>query len=134
MNRTHDYLWGESYFYSIVRLIPRFLWPDKPVAIDYKYKEMVGLEFDGGGIYTSNDFDLFLNFGYYYVIVYVLWLFLVHWMYQKLINANTKFANKMLLLLLLSSGFGIGGLIENIQIYFLFLLIFVLVNKKWRII
>lgn len=60
--------------------------------------------------------------------------FLVHWMYQKLINANTKFANKMLLLLLLSSGFGIGGLIENIQIYFLFLLIFVLVNKKWRII
>lgn len=134
MNRTHDYLWGESYFYSIVRLIPRFLWPNKPVAIDYKYKEMVGLEFDGGGIYTFNDFDLFLNFGYYYVIVYVLWLFLVHWMYQKLINTNTKFANKMLLLLLLSSGFGIGGLIENIQIYFLFLLIFVLVNKKWRII
>ena len=134
MNRTHDYLWGESYFYSIVRLIPRFLWPNKPVAIDYKYKEMVGLDFDGGGIYTSNDFDLFLNFGYYYVIVYVLWLFLVHWMYQKLINANTKFANKMLLLLLLSGGFGIGGLIENIQIYFLFLLIFVLVNKKWRII
>lgn len=134
MERTHAYLWGESYLYPIARIIPRFLWPDKPVAIDYKYKEMVGLEFDGGGIYTSDDFDIFLNFGYYYVIVYVFWLLLVHWMYQKLIDSNTEFSNKILLLVILTGGFGIGALIQTLEVYVLFLFIFFLVNRKWRII
>ena len=124
MERTHAYLWGESYAYSIARIIPRFLWPDKPIAIDYKYKDMVGLDFDGGGIYTSDDFDMFLNFGYYYVIEYVLWLLLIHWMYQKLIDTKTRFADKMLFLMLITGGFQIGTLIQNIQVYFLFLLIF----------
>lgn len=134
MDRTQEYLWGASYAYPVFRLIPRFIWPDKPMAIDYKYKEMVGLEFEGGGIYTSADFDMFLNFAYYYVIEYVLWLLLVHWMYQKLINSDTNFANKMLILMLLSGGFVVGTLIQNIQVYFLFLIIFFLANRKWRVV
>lgn len=134
MERTHAYLWGESYVYPIFRIIPRFIWPDKPVAIDYKYKDMVGFEFDGGGIYTTDDFDMFLNFGYYYVIEYVIWLLLVHWMYQQLINKNTKFANKMLLLIILSGGYGVGPLIQQFEVYLLFLLVFFVVNRKWRVI
>lgn len=134
MNRTHAYLWGESYYYPIVRLIPRFLWPNKPVSIDYTYKKMAELEFDGGGIYTSNDFDLFLNFGYWYVVVYVFWLLLIHWMYKNLLESNTKFANKMLLLTIFSGGYALGVLISEMQTYFLFLLTFYFVNKKWRVI
>ena len=134
MERTHDYLWGESYAYPLFRLIPRFLWPNKPVAIDYKYKEMVGYDFDGGGIYTSSDFDMFLNFGYWYVIEYVLWLLLIHWMYQQLLNSNAKFANKMLIIILLLGGFGFSGLIQNLQLYVLFLMIFLFLNRKWRVI
>lgn len=134
MDMSQEYLWGTSYAYPIFRIIPRFIWPDKPVAIDYIYKEMVGLEFEGGGIYTTADFDMFLNFGYFYVIEYVLWLLLVHWMYQKLINSDTKFANKMLICMLLLGGFSIGALIQNIQLYFLFLLIFYFINRKWRVI
>lgn len=134
MDRYQEYLWGASYAYPIFRLIPRFIWSDKPMAIDYTYKEMVGLEFEGGGIYTSADFDMFLNFGYYYIIEYILWLLLVHWLYQKLIKANTKFANKMLILMFLSGSFIVGALIQNIQVYFLFLLIFYFINRKWRVI
>ena len=134
LEQTHKYLWGESYAYPIFRIIPRFLWPDKPVSIDYKYKEMVGMDFSGGGIYTTADFDMFLNFGYFYVIEYVLWLLLVHWMYQKLIEAKIKFADKMLILMLLSSSFLVGALIQAIQVYFLFLLIFYFINRKWRVI
>lgn len=134
MEMTNSYLWGESYAYPIFQLIPRFLWPDKPMAIDYKYKEMVGYDFEGGGIYTSADFDMFMNFGYYYVIEYVLWLMLVHWMYQKLIETTTTFANKMLILMFLSGSFVVGTLIQDIQVYFLFLIIFFLVNRKWRVV
>lgn len=134
MEHSPKYLWGESYAYPVYRIIPRFLWPDKPVAIDYKYKEMVGMDFSGGGIYTTADFDMFLNFGYFYVIEYVLWLLLIHWMYQKLIETGTKFADKMLLLMLLSGSFLVGALIQQIQVYFLFLLIFYFINRKWRVI
>lgn len=134
MDKYQEYLWGASYAYPVFRLIPRFIWPDKPMAIDYTYKEMVGLEFEGGGIYTSADFDMFLNFGYYYIIEYVLWLLLVHWMYQKLINTDTKFANKMLILMFLSGSFMVGALFQNIQVYFLFLLVFYFINRRWRVI
>lgn len=134
MDMSQRYLWGASYAYPVFRLIPRFIWPDKPMAIDYKYKEMVGLEFEGGGIYTSADFDMFLNFGYYYVIEYILWLMFIHWMYQKLINSDTKFANKMLILMFMSGSFMVGALIQNIQVYLLFLLIFYFINRKWRVI
>lgn len=134
MELNKEYLWGESYYYSLVRVIPRFLWPDKPVAIDYKYKEMVGLDFEGGGIYTTPDFDMFLNFGYYYIIEYILWLLLIHWMYKKLILQETSFANKMLIMTFLSGSFVINALIQNIQIYFLFLIIFYFINRKWRVV
>lgn len=134
MELNKEYLWGESYYYSLVRVIPRFLWPDKPVAIDYKYKEMVGLDFEGGGIYTTPDFDMFLNFGYYYIIEYILWLLLIHWMYKKLILQKTSFANKMLIITFLSGSFVINALIQNIQIYFLFLIIFYFINRKWRVV
>lgn len=134
MERTHDFLWGEAYAYPVFRLIPRFIWPNKPIAIDYKYKEMVGYEFDGGGIYTSPDFDMYLNFGYWYVVEYILWILLIHWMYQQLLNTNTKFANKMLIIILLLSGSQFSGLIQNIQLYILFLIIFLILNRKWRVI
>ena len=132
MDFSHSYLWGESYAYPLFRIIPRFLWHDKPLAIDYKYKEMVEYDFEGGGIYTTPDFDMFLNFGYLYVIEYVLWLLLIHWMYRKLIASNTSFANKMLIMSFLSTSFVVGSLIEHIQVYFLFILIFYFINRKWR--
>ncbi len=134
MEQTNGYLWGESYVYPIFRLIPRFLWPDKPMAIDYKYKEMVEMDFDGGGIYTTEDFDMFLNFGYFYVIEYVLWLLLIHWMYRQLARPATGFADKMLILVFLSGNINVGTMIMKIQLYFLFLLIFYFVNRKWRVI
>ena len=134
IERTHNFLMGESYYYPIVKLIPRFIWPDKPVAIDYKYKEMVGLEFDGGGIFTSSDFDMYLNFGYWYVVGYCIMLWLIHWMYKKLILTKTSFADKMLYVTLLGSGTALGAMISHIQVYFLFLLIFYFINKKWRVI
>lgn len=132
MDFSHSYLWGESYAYPLFRIIPRFLWHDKPLAIDYKYKEMVEYDFEGGGIYTTPDFDMFLNFGYLYVIEYVLWLLLIHWMYRKLIASNTSFANKMLIMSFLSTSLVVGSLIEYIQVYFLFILIFYFINRKWR--
>lgn len=134
METYKNYLWGESYYYPLVRFIPRFLWEDKPVAIDYVYKEMVGYSFDGGGIYTTPGFDLYLNFGYLYVFPYAVWLLILHKMYGILLRHQGDFGKKIFILIILISGFQYGALIQHLEIYFILLLIFFCFNKKWGVI
>ncbi|MCD7924067.1 MAG: hypothetical protein LUI85_04965, partial [Bacteroides sp.] len=71
-----NYLWGESYYTALVRIIPRFMWQNKPLQIDYKYKEILGYDVPGG-IYTSLPCDLYLNFGLYFIVAYVVFMFLM---------------------------------------------------------
>lgn len=37
---TENFFWGEEYYTGLVKFIPRFLWPDKPLSFDYKLKEL----------------------------------------------------------------------------------------------
>lgn len=32
----HDYTWGEQMFYTVIMLVPRALWPDKPLPVIYE--------------------------------------------------------------------------------------------------
>lgn len=132
-SHPNGFLWGESYYYPLVRIIPRSIWPDKPVAIDYVYKEMVGYSFDGGGIYTTPDFDLYLNFGYWYVIPYTLWLLMVHKMFDY-VACGKNFSFKIFVLVSFVCGIQFGPMIQNIEMYILFLVLFFFLNKRWRLV
>lgn len=131
---SNIYFYGESYFYDIVRYIPRFLWPNKPMPIDFVYKDLTGMEFDGGGIFTTPSVDFYLNFGYWFVVPYILWLWLVHTLYGLLFKSNIGMDVKLFVMLTASGGFQIGHIIQRGQSFFLFLLIFYLFNKRWRIV
>lgn len=124
--------WGESYYTDIIKIIPRFIWPEKPVSIDYKYKELVGLEFEGGGIYTTTPNDFYLNFGTYYFISYIIWILIIHYLYKKLINTNTSFYNKIALALFLTLYYSPKTIIGTFEIYVLFLILCYLFTKKWK--
>lgn len=124
--------WGESYYIDIVKIIPRFIWSEKPVSIDYKYKELVGVEFEGGGIYTTTPNDFYLNFGTYYFISYIIWILIIHYLYKKLINTNTSFYNKIALVLFLTSYYSPKTIIGTFEIYILFLILCYLFTKKWK--
>lgn len=137
VNFVHDtrlFFYGESYFYEIVCCIPRFLWPNKPVPIDLVYKDIIGMNFEGGGIFTSAGVDFYLNFGYWFVVPYILWLWLVHFLYGLLFKSHVGMDLKLFVMLTASGGFQIGHLIQRGQYFFLLLLIFYLLNKRWRMV
>jgi hypothetical protein len=124
--------WGESYYTDIIKIIPRFIWPDKPVSIDYKYKELVGLEFEGGGIYTTTPNDFYLNFGTYYFISYIIWILIIHYLYRKLADSTTSFYNKIALVLFLSLYYSPKTIIGTFEVYILFLILCYLFTRKWK--
>lgn len=134
IEESKTYLLGYSFYYDIVSIIPRFLWPDKPISIDYYYKNVVGYEFDGGGIYTTRDYDLYMNFGYFYIFPYILWLTVVHIMYACIIDKNSIYSTRIFCVVTFVSGFAIGALITRVELYLLFLTIFYIFNNKWKIV
>ena len=129
----HNLLYGESYFYSLVKVVPRFLWPDKPLAIDYTYKKLVGYDFDGGGIFTTIVNELYMNFGHYYVAFYALFLFVVHSLYRKLLKANVSTYNKVLICIFMMLYIHPRTLIESTETLVLFLIVCYCFNKKWKV-
>ena len=135
MNYINDsnILMGQSYYYPLVQIIPRFIWPDKPVAIDYVYKEMVGMNFEGGGIYTTVPNELYLNFGTFYFIFYIAWVVIIHSLYKKLLQSQENIYDRMIILSILALASPPGSIISSLQLIFLFLLICYCINKRWKV-
>lgn len=59
---------GREYITGMVALIPRFIWPDKPISFDYFLKDELGRVFDGGGLPSTIIGSLYINFGIFGVI------------------------------------------------------------------
>ena len=126
---TENIFLGEEYYVGLVKIVPRFLWPDKPLAFDYKLKELVGYDFDGGGIYTTLSNDLYINFGYSYFIFYILWLLLVHYIYGIIIDSKRNYYSRIIALFIILMG-GIGSTIGSCEILLLFLLFMMLYYSR----
>lgn len=132
INESH-LLWGQSYYYNLVALIPRFLWPDKPVAIDYFYKDLVGYDFAGGGIFTTMPNDFYLNFGTYFFIAYIIWVLIIHLLYRTTIRLKASAHTKIIVLSILTMHSSFGPMIEYVLLVLVFLLITYIVNKRWNV-
>ena len=126
---TESIFWGEEYYVGLVKIIPRFLWPDKPLAFDYKLKELVGYDFDGGGIYTTLSNDLYINFGYSYFIFYILWLLFVHYIYGIIIDSKRNYYSRIIALFIILMG-GIASTIGSCEILLLFLFFMMLYYSR----
>lgn len=126
---TENFFGGEEYYVGLVKIIPRFLWPDKPLAFDYKLKELVGYDFDGGGIYTTLSNDLYINFGYSYFIFYILWLLFIHYIYGIVIDSKRNYYNRIIALFIILIG-GIATTIVSCEILLLFLLFMMLYYSR----
>lgn len=129
---TAKHLMGESYYTALVRIIPRFIWPDKPLSIDYKYKEILGYDVPGG-IYTSTPCEMYINFGLYFIIPYCGYLLLIHKMYSATISQRSSFFIKICLLYLLTLKSTPNNLIEGVEILLLFTLVCAIFYKRKRV-
>ncbi|MCL6582150.1 MAG: oligosaccharide repeat unit polymerase [bacterium] len=68
-NRYLDFQWGREYIQNAMILIPRFLLPTKPLCFDYFIKEQLNLNFLGGGAPPTPIGSLYINFGWWGVII-----------------------------------------------------------------
>ena len=115
-----SFLMGLSYTIPIATVIPRFIWPEKPMSIDYYYKEVAGLEFEGGGIYTTIPMDFYINFGFYFVLAYAAWILVIHYMYRKLISVSISYSSKIIYLCFITLYSSPGDMIRYFELYLLF--------------
>jgi len=133
MRRVEGYFyWGEEYFTGLVKIIPRFLWSNKPLSFDYTLKELVGYEWEGGGIPINTPYSMFINFGYYNWIGLTVWLFIIHSCYNVLIDPNRSFYTKLVILLSLNST--IALFLGNLEVMLLFLLICAFIYGRTKMI
>lgn len=128
---TENFFWGEEYYTGLVRFIPRFLWPDKPLSFDYKLKELVNYDFEGGGIYTTLCNDLYINFGYYYFIFYILWLLFIHYLYGMVMDDKRHYYIRTIALFIMLMG-GVASTIGSCEILLLFLLLLILYYSRMK--
>lgn len=120
---ANKFLMGMSYIVPLTSVIPRFLWPDKPMAIDYYYKEITGMDFDGGGIYTTMSMDMYINFGKYFIIFYIIWIVFLHFLYKKVINKNTTYIYRITILYFITMFSAPGNMIQKAEFFILFMII-----------
>lgn len=69
----YGYLEGQSYYRLLFLLVPRFLWPDKPVNTESIVGQWMRPELIGISIPPGISGDLFLNFGYFGVVFMALY-------------------------------------------------------------
>lgn len=120
---------GQEYWESFTTLIPRFLWPEKPISFDYKLKELVGYDFEGGGIYTTLSNNLLINLGQYWIVGYILYLFVIHHLYGLMLKSRISCYYKLAVIFLITSG-SLSSLIKMVQYEFILLLFLVLFYRR----
>lgn len=89
---------GKEYLDNMKMIIPRFLYPDKPLSFDYYLKEKLGRKFEGGGLPPTMIGSLYLNFGLKGVILGMLMIgFAYNILYYRFLN--TVFLSKAVIYL-----------------------------------
>lgn len=132
VTRIHQdgFLWGEEYFASLVKFIPRFLWEDKPLLFDYYFKELIGADFEGGGSPIQLIFSLYVNFGPFFILAYALWLFFIYKLYYYIGNENKKYIYRIICITILISGVLVTNVIFTIEMVILFMFVAILVFRR----
>lgn len=82
--KQQAFLGGDEFWASCTRIIPRFLWLEKPLSFDYYYKELIGYDFEGGGTPIPYIYRFFTNFGYSFPLYYLFFGGILFFLYKKL--------------------------------------------------
>lgn len=98
------FFYGQELYNAVVYIIPRFLWPDKPVSFGYTLKELAGYNFDGGGIGATLLENMYINWGDWWVLNYLLWILFIHVLYSFFLKSNSIYTKIIVVFLLIKGG------------------------------
>lgn len=93
--------YGWEYIQNAMVVIPRGLYPDKPLHFDYVLKERLGLTFTGGGAPATPMGSLYLNFHYWGVVLGMIAMgALYHGLFVRFIRERGLFASIIIMMVL----------------------------------
>jgi len=124
--KQQAFLGGDEFWASCTRIVPRFLWPNKPVSYDYYYKELIGYEFEGGGTPIPDIYRFFTNFGYSFPIYYLFFGGILFFLYKKMNNSRWPIHVLAIYLFMFSS---YSSPFRTV-FYFQLVLIVIMISKK----
>lgn len=126
---------GEEFISGIYKIIPRFIWNEKPLSFDYYYKDLIEYDFDGGGTPIALIYRFYTNFGESFYIYYILWLLFVVLMYRmafRYTKGSTLF--NVFFLFFILCNLTPNGFLSFIEVWLLMCLVCIIVYKKISII
>lgn len=123
------FFYGEEMVSNAVYFIPRFLWAEKPVSFGYKMKDLAGYKFDGGGIMPTGMEYCYVNWGDFWIIDYVLYLIILHYLFKKILFAKSYFYQMCYVIFI----FNINYMAHIVKQLELFILFFVLIKIIYSI-
>lgn len=129
------FLNGEEFISGIYKIIPRFIWNEKPLSFDYYYKDLIEYDFDGGGTPIALIYRFYTNFGESFYIYYILWLLFVVLMYRmafRYTKGSTLF--NVFFLFFILCNLTPNGFLSFIEVWLLMCLVCIIVYKKISII
>jgi hypothetical protein len=132
-----DFVWGQEYWAGLVKIVPRFLWADKPLSFDYNYKELAGLDFAGGGTPLPASFSLYANFGHWFPFFYIAWVWGYYSLFKKGLSSNISYTFQILLLCFLPRYDMIANNFSQLEVFGIFVVFFAILQiclfKRLRI-
>ena len=127
---TNAFLDGQEFLSGLYKIIPRFIWPDKPLSFDYLYKELIGYDFEGGGTPIALVYRFFTNFGDYYYVYYIIWLLITYYMYV-IAYSKSKEIYKVFFVFFILCNYSPNALLGFVEVFILLVFVCKLfINKK----
>ncbi len=133
LTKGGHFFYGQDLYSTLVYFIPRFLWPDKPISFGYTLKELADYSFDGGGIGATLIENMYANWGDFWIITYLFWIYFIHKLYTTYLSSNSYYC-KIILMILLITGNRETDVIKNGELLLLCLFIFRLFYQRKKVI
>ena len=113
--------WGKEYIQNATLIIPRFLYPTKPINFDYFIKEELDLSFRGGGAPATPFGSLYINFSFYGVVIGMFLIGYIYFLLYERYRTENNLTKSLIFLFVLTYILNPSLFLANTLLLFLFL-------------
>jgi hypothetical protein len=120
---------GREYLQNGMVVIPRFLYPDKPLSFDYFLKKKLNLNFAGGGAPATTFASLYLNFYFIGVIMGMIIIGYAYCQFYHRYRNESNLTNTLIYMFILSYLLNPSLLLSNIVLLLLYVTFIKIVSR-----
>ncbi len=121
--------YGKEYIQNAMIIIPRFLYPEKPLCFDYFLKKKLNLTFAGGGAPATPLGSLYLNFSFIGVVLGMIFIGYIYALLYKRYRAESKLSTTLIFLFILTKMINPSLLLAQLLLMILFVTFIIVTDE-----